>query len=99
MALEKAYTTVHGVSCPNAYHRIGNVRTRKKPDGSFVAGCNVLTYFDAASRTDGKPPLMSRSYQFVYDIESTETVADDNLLTQGYEYLKTLDDFDGALDV
>jgi len=99
MALEKSFTTVHGVSCPNGYHRIGNVRSRKKQDGSFVGRCTVLSYLDAASRAAGNPPLMNRSYQFTYDIESTDTVADNNLYTQGYTHLKTTPDFTGASDV
>lgn len=99
MALQKSYTTVHGVTCPSAYHRIGNVRSRKKDDGSFTARCVVLSYFDAAARAAGNPPLATRSYQFPYDIESTDTVADFNLYTQGYEYLKTTSDFSGATDV
>lgn len=94
MALQKSFTTVHGFECPEAYHKIQFLRSRKDDEGVFKAMTAVATFKDAAARAAGNPPVMTRNFRFTYDIESA-----DNLYVQGYAHLKTLDDFSGATDV
>ena len=54
-----------------------------------------MSYADVDARNDGDEPMEQKMYQF--EIE-TGTDAED-LLTQAYAHLKTLDEFDGATDV
>ena len=57
------------------------------------ANLTVRTYADDAARIAHAEPIASKVYSFTPDWEST-----DNVLAQGYAYLKTLTEFDGAVD-
>jgi hypothetical protein len=57
------------------------------------ANLTVRTYADADARAERAEPIASKVYSFTPDWESTY-----NVLAQGYVYLKTLEEFDGAVD-
>jgi hypothetical protein len=58
-----------------------------------IVNLTVRTYADADARTDLAEALASKTHSFTPDWDST-----DNILTQGYAYLKTLSEFDSAID-
>jgi hypothetical protein len=58
------------------------------------ANITVRSYVTADAREALAQPFESEVYNFTPDWEST-----DNILVQGYAYLKTLEKFDGATDV
>ena len=100
MALEKAISK-YGFTANNAYHVIDTVKYYKRlitptvSTGELNGSINVVSYADVDARNDGDEPMEQKMYQF--EIE-TGTDAED-LLTQAYAHLKTLDEFDGATDV
>ena len=57
------------------------------------ANLTVRTYADADARAERVEAIASKTYSFTPDWEST-----DNILAQGYTHLKTLEEFDGAVD-
>ena len=95
MALEKGLAdTPVGVPAPRAYHKI----TRIELDSSGRrANITVSSFYQKVASDDGKEPLIEDR---VYTVSpaSFRAVFGDALLTQGYAYLKTLPDFQGAGD-
>lgn len=83
MALQKTITTPYGIEVPDAYFRVEYVRVTSKTSIQF----NVYGYADP-------------SKQFI--VESLESCAydlnGDNPIKQAYAYLKTLPEFEGAID-
>ena len=57
------------------------------------ASFQVKVYVDAAARTSHSEPVYIEYHTFTPDWTSS-----DNVLAQAYNYLKTLDAFDGAVD-
>ena len=100
MALEMAISK-YGFTANNAYHVIDSVKYYKRlitptvHSGEQNASISLASYADVDARNDGDEPMEQKMYQF--EIE-TGTDAED-LLTQAYAHLKTLDEFDGATDV
>lgn len=90
MALEKAIKQPDGVV--TNYHRILFLQTTVNRQNSIA----VLSYVDTASRADEmatpsmQPYRRSKSYETEYD----ETMT----IESAYEFLKTLPDFEGAID-
>ena len=60
---------------------------------SRKANFQVSTYFDSDARDDHAQPVSTAYYEFTPDWTSS-----DNVLSQAYSYLKTLTEFDGAVD-
>lgn len=58
------------------------------------ANITVRSYVSGDAREALAQPFESKVFSFTPDWEST-----DNVLVQGYAYLKTLEEFDGATDV
>ena len=89
MALNKSIITNSGVSLVNTYIRIDT-----------VSGCknNILltvnSYVSQETFNEGKAYLEQKFYAF------TPSIADgsENFIKQGYNYLKTLDEYTGATD-
>ena len=54
-----------------------------------------MSYADADARTAGDEPMKQQNYQF--DLETGSDAED--ILTQAYAHLKTLDEFSDATDV
>ena len=100
MALEMAISK-YGFTANNAYHVIDSVKYYKRlitptvNPGEQNASISLLSYADADARTAGDEPMKQQNYQF--DL-ATGSDAED-ILTQAYTYLKTLDEFSDATDV
>lgn len=60
---------------------------------SRIANFEVATYVDADARDEHAQPVSVEYHSFTPDWESS-----DNVLAQAYDYLKTLDAYDGAVD-
>jgi len=66
---------------------------------------HVTIYKDAAAKAADKSPVGSASYRVAgsdyttYYANSVLDTVDQNHVERSYEYLKTLDDYDGASDV
>lgn len=71
---------------PNAYHKIDSIGGDKNQ--IFIT---LGIYTDA---TNNKKWLTTKTYSFVPDVSDVT----DNFIKQGYEYLKTLDEFADAVD-
>ena len=100
MALEKEISK-YGFTANKGYHVIDSVRYHKRlvtptvATGEKNTGISVVSYSDKDARDVGLEPMKQESYQF--DL-ATESDAED-ILTQAYAYLKTLDEFKDASDV
>ena len=57
------------------------------------ANFQVSTYVDSSARDSHSQPVTTNHYEFTPDWDSSE-----NILAQAYAYLKTLDEYDGAVD-
>ena len=90
MALQKTIILDNGLTATNAYIRIDTINGYK---GGLQISVN--SYAIQADFQNGKGYLEQKLYNF------TPSVADDskNFIKQGYEYLKTLTDFQDAADV
>lgn len=90
MALQKDYETKSGVV--GNYHRI-NTLVITKTNGDFLADIRIKTYLNKTIREDGKDCLELRHYSY-------EGINPNNpVYEQVYTYLKTLSEFEGAIDV
>jgi hypothetical protein len=83
MALEKTVTTPHGFKAVDAYHRVEGTQV-SKDKMTF----NVRSY----KNNSGLPHFDDASFNCAYNIAS------DNPIKQAYEHLKTLPEFNGAVD-
>lgn len=83
MAFRKNITTVHGLNCADAYHRVEGLTLTQKNQISFF----VRVYADA-----DKKALDESIFYAPYDLTG------DNPIAQAYEYLKSLPEFAGATD-
>ena len=100
MALEKEISK-YGFTANKGYHVVDSVRYHKRlvtptvATGEKNTSMSVVSYSDKDARDAGAEPMKQESYQF--DL-ATESDAED-ILTQAYAYLKTLDEFKDAADV
>ena len=100
MALKLAYTSKFGTSHSNAYHRINKVQWNTTspsfvgPEGSGSIAITISSYATQNAKDNDSEPLIERNYNLSY----TSSVAE-NWVSQSYEYLKTLDDFNGSENV
>jgi hypothetical protein len=83
MALAKTVVTVHGLQALNAYHRVESVALQNKETITF----RVRSY----TETD-KPFFIDNALSCAYDLDGA------NPIKQAYEHLKTLPEFEGAVD-
>lgn len=91
MALSiRNYALNNGLSAQNAYIRIDNISGNKA-----VMSLDVKVYANQQAYIDGRTNVDSRVYEFV------PAVSDDavNYHKQGYEYLKSLNEYSTATDV
>ena len=97
MALEKEISK-YGFTANKGYHVVDSVRYHKRlvtptvATGEKNTSMSVVSYSDKDARDAGSEPKKQESYQF--DL-ATESDAED-ILTQAYAYLKTLDEFKDA---
>jgi mannose/fructose-specific phosphotransferase system component IIA len=83
MAIQKSITTQHGIHVENAYHRVEAVSLLGKTKLRFL----LRIYSDK-----NKPSFHEEEFIFDYDLSGG------NPLSQAYEHLKTLPEFEGAVD-
>ena len=83
MALRKTVTTVHGLTCTDAYHRVENLTLTQKDQVSFF----VRSYANTANKPFNETVIYSP-----YDLDGA------NPLAQAYQHLKTQPEFAGATD-
>lgn len=102
MALKKSHTDSQDHTDTNAYHRIERILlTYSRSRGEIL----LLTYKDATARTDGKSPTDVNAYVVTSGIftdtfgATAQDVLNINPQQAGYDYLKTLPAYSGAVDV
>ena len=98
MALQKEY------SFDNNYISTINSETLSQKEtitGAYIVVSSVIVSKPLATITvqfksnDKSSVVLTKQYQFIPDVTDSAT----NVIKQGYEYLKTLDEFKGATDV
>ena len=98
MALEISYDKF-GMTMGNCYVVIHNVNYNKgimtPVPLEHNASCEVQYYANKAARDAKETPLHFAGFQF--DVDTAQGA--DDLLTQAYAHLKTLDEFADATDV
>lgn len=77
-----------GVIANSSYCKIESV-TATRDEMNFYVGI----YLNKESRIENKQPLETRSYSCGHDSN-----ADKNSIRQGYEFLKTLSEYENAID-
>lgn len=83
--LQLTQTTQSGVTVQDAIHKVINAQTIPSGETSFFVGIFV-------NQTIGIP-VEARGYTFMADVNGGE------IFDQCYEYLKTLPEYAGAIDV
>ena len=89
MALSKNIILNNGLTVNNAYIRVDTVSGYK---GGLDISVNA--YVSQQDFTDGKGYLEQKIYSFVPSVEDTAS----NFIKQGYEYLKTLEEYADTID-
>lgn len=90
MALIVSASLESGIQVDHSYARIDYLGGNKNK-----VTVNVNYYLDEKAATDGLPPFKKSIHEFVPS-ESEQSLRWDK---QGYEYLKTLPEFESAIDV
>jgi hypothetical protein len=100
---------LYGKTFATAYVRISQIRTRQEVvdedagleesngqtlEKVIVGDCIIQIFPDQAIREAGGDPMELMRENVTFDKTST-----DNFYSQAYTYLKTLDEFAGAIDV
>lgn len=85
MALKKSLSTAFGINVNDAYHRVASVALSRPAKVSFA----LNAYATGAAH---EAPLWAKTYSFDYDLNGA------NVIAQAYDYLKTLKEFEGAVD-
>lgn len=90
MGLLKEFDMGNGLQpVENAYHRIETI------SGTKNSLCiTVSTYASQQIAIPGTTPLMQKGHIFTPGLDNPS-----NFIKQGYEYLKTIPEFAGAIDV
>lgn len=102
MALQANFDLGGGVTILSAYHRVSYLNVDVDGQCGEVV---VKIYKDKATRDANGQPFASKSFQITNDSFPNYLTASDvdplniNHISQAYEYLKTLPDYQGALDV
>lgn len=90
MAISKNLEIENGLSLNGAYIRIDSVSGSKN---SLVISANAYT--SKESFLQGNEYLKNNIYQFIPSVEDNS----ENFIKQGYEYLKSLEEYKDAIDV
>lgn len=89
MALQKTIVLGNGLTVENAYIRIDTVSGYKEQ-----ITVSVNFYVSQEGFNGGQGYLEQKFYSFVPNVSDTSA----DFIKQGYEYLKTLEEFAGATD-
>lgn len=89
MAISKNITLNNGLTVNNAYIRVDTI-------SGFKGGLDISvnSYVSKEVFEDGQGYLEQKIYNFVPDVSDTAL----NFIKQGYEYLKTLDEYKDTVD-
>ncbi|MBW4083539.1 hypothetical protein [Paenibacillus sp. S150] len=90
MALSQSITLSNGLSVNEAYIRVDTVNGYK---GGLDISVN--SYVSQAAFTQGQGYIEQSLYHFIPSVEE----GSENFIKQGYDYLKTLPEFESAIDV
>ncbi|MEK4721526.1 hypothetical protein NST66_29010 [Priestia sp. FSL W8-0524] len=90
MALNKSILLESGLEVTDAYHRIETYNGDKK-ELKFT----LVSYLDKTAATEGKAALREETFSCPPNLADYSY----NFIKQGYQYLKTLDQFKDAIDV
>lgn len=89
MALKKTIELDNGLTIPDAYFSVDTIRgTKSKAE----IGLNV--HISEEAKGDGKAIVLQQSFSFTPSIEDGSP----NIIKQAYLHLKTLPEFEGAVD-
>ncbi|MHA7967690.1 hypothetical protein ACX93W_26610 [Paenibacillus sp. CAU 1782] len=89
MALQLAFESVHGIQLPEAYVRIDELS-----GGKSGISLRVRYYANIDAANAGKEWIQESIHTFEPSIEEGAS----NFLEQGYDQLKTLEEFAAAID-
>lgn len=78
-----------GITVENAYGRIESVS-----GGKLGAEIGFRLYISQEAAVEGKAHVRQTPYTFIPSVEESAA----NFIKQGYEYLKSLEEFSGAID-
>ena len=87
MALNTKITTTFGLELTDVYVRVTDIRLLNKEQMSFTASCFYV------NPETNSTPIMSFGYSCSYTLESNL-----NAFQQAYEYIKTLPEWEDAVD-
>ena len=87
MAISSTVNLETGITVSDCYIRLVSISVEN--NGSDGGSATALLHFFADR---AKPPFASRSVSFLYNLEG------ENPIKQAYEHLKTLPEFEGAID-
>lgn len=90
MAVQVNVILNNGITVNNAYARINTVGGTKE-----YCHVSVRYYKDKQAFEDGKEMLKEDIYEFIPSVEDGSL----NWIKQGYEYIKTLPQFNNVIDV
>ena len=90
MALKKSITTDHGFNAPDCYFVIEALDYHKNGQNTAT----VMAYKDVQARDAGAAPLKQLFYKVELDVKGNQ-----NVITQCYNAIKSLPEFQGASDV
>ena len=90
MALSKTIYANIGLEVPNAYIKINTLSGNKS-----MIEINVKTYVSREASKNDMVPIVDTYMSFTPSVDDSAP----NFIKQGYEYLKTLPTYAGAIDV
>ena len=89
MAIQKSYTSAHGVTVSSAYHRVKDIECKKENDGIFYCETHVNIHNSASDKD--KLRLGVARFVFHLDVGGSSL----NPVKQAYDYLKTQNNIQG----
>ena len=90
MAIITSVPTQIGLICGEAYVNIAHIKIAKQSDSyKFAILCNVYT--DQTSRDEGNKPVEINAY-------TVENLDLNNVFSSAYTHLKSLNEFENAID-
>ena len=105
MALQGHIELYNGVDMTSAYVIVSEVRIRKIEGGTNQSDVFVAVYFNQNAKTTFKPEVTTfihRATGTTYDTYFADSVLDDagkTIFSQAYEYLKSITQYNGFLDI
>ncbi len=99
MALKMNVETYSGINITDAYIKLSdNINIRKADTNNFIIDARIEVYINNTYKDNNltkiKDVKFFDSYSIPYNLESV-----DNPLKQMYDYIKTLPEFENAIDV